>query len=157
MPAKRRRQASHRSTDVAYRLHSAVLHLMRRIRREDEATGLSAPRVSALACVVFGGPRTLTELAYMEQVSMPTMSALVAGLEEEGCVRREGSGQDKRVTFVHATTKGKRIMLRDQARRAAFLADRLIALPAHDLDTLDRAARLMLKLYKESRPPDKSI
>ena len=48
---------------TADRLHSAAIHLLRRLRREDAATGLSAPRLSALSVVVFGGPLTLGELA----------------------------------------------------------------------------------------------
>ena len=51
------------SERIADRLHSAAIHLLRRLRREDAKTGLSAPRLSALSVVVFGGPLTLGELA----------------------------------------------------------------------------------------------
>ena len=124
---------------------------MRRIRREDEPTGLSAPRLSALSCVAFGGPRTLSELAAMEQVSGPTMTNLVAGLKRAGLVRRETSASDRRVVLVHITAKGRQIMERDRARRAAFLVEKLRALGPGDQDTLDRAADLMLRIYNESR------
>ena len=57
---------------IADRLHSAAIHLLRRLRREDATTGLSAPRLSALSVIVFGGPLTLGELANAEQVRPPT-------------------------------------------------------------------------------------
>ena len=54
--------------DTADALHSAAIHLLRRLRTQDDALGLSAPRLSALSVVVFGGPVTVTQLAAAEQV-----------------------------------------------------------------------------------------
>ena len=81
--------SSSRQTEVADRLHSAAIHLLRRIRKVDEASGLSAARLSALSVLVFGGPTTVGALARAEQVSAPTMSRLVSGLERDGFVVRE--------------------------------------------------------------------
>ena len=53
---------------MADRLHSAAIHLLRRLRVEDEALGISAPRLSALSVLVFAGPRRVGELAEAEQV-----------------------------------------------------------------------------------------
>src|ERR687883_145288 len=77
------------ATRLADRLHSAAIHLLRRLRREDARTGLSGPRLSALSVVVFAGPRTLGELAAAEQVRPPTMTRLVQALEREGLVARD--------------------------------------------------------------------
>jgi DNA-binding MarR family transcriptional regulator len=137
--------------ELALRLHSAVLHLMRRIRREDDVTGLSAPRLAALSCVVFAGPRTLGELATMEQVSPPTMTNVVAGLERDGYVRRETPPEDRRVVLVRATPKGRRVMERSRRLRAAFLAEKLEGLDPDELAALDRAADIMLRIYEQSR------
>ena len=52
-------EKQNRSTEVADQLHSAAIHLLRKLRREDAASGLNAPRLSALSVVVFGGPLTL--------------------------------------------------------------------------------------------------
>ena len=87
---RNRCQASN-STEVADRLHSAAIHLLRRIRKVDEASGLSAARLSALSVLVFGGATTVGALARAEQVSAPTMSRLVSGLERDGFVRPRGS------------------------------------------------------------------
>ena len=76
------------AVQVADRLHSAAIHLLRSLRREDDAVGLSAPRLSALSVVVFAGPITLGALAAAEQVRPPTMTRLVQALEAEGLVER---------------------------------------------------------------------
>ena len=65
-------------------LHSAAIHLLRKLRREDAASGLNAPRLSALSVVVFAGPVTLGELAGAEQVRPPTMTRIVDALAEQG-------------------------------------------------------------------------
>src|SRR5437667_3390038 len=88
---------------LADRLHSAAIHLLRRLRREDDASGLSAPRLSALSVVVFGGPLPIGALAAAEQVRVPTMSRVVASLESDGLVRRVLDDADRRVVRVEAT------------------------------------------------------
>ena len=107
---------------LADRLHSAAIHLLRRLRQEDSKGGVSAPRLSALSVVVFRGPLTLGELASAEQVRPPTMTRLVQGLEAEGLVRREPDPEDRRVVRVHATPKGRSLLARGRARRVAVLA-----------------------------------
>lgn len=146
-----RRSSTPDIDDLAFRVHSAILHMMRRIRREDEAGGLSAPRLSALSCVVFGRARTPSELAAMEQVSKPTMTNLVAALERDGFLRREASTMDRRVVFIHATPKARRTMERSRSRRAAFLADKFRGLPNNELAALDRSADVLMRIYEETR------
>src|SRR5947209_2328734 len=94
---------------VADRLHSAAIHLLRHVRRQDPASGLSAPRLSALSVIVFGGPVTMSDLAQAEQVQLPTISRLITSLEHEGLVRREVDPTDRRVVRVRATPEGKRV------------------------------------------------
>src|SRR3954470_11766310 len=95
---------------VADRLHSAAIHLLRRLRREDDASGLSAPRLSALSVIVYGGPLTLGALAGPEQPPPPTMTRIVAALEERQLVARAPSPDDGRVTLVRATAAGRRLL-----------------------------------------------
>src|SRR5690242_12913345 len=127
------RPSSSRNTDVADKLHSAALHLLRSLRKVDSETGITAPRLSVLSVVVFAGPRTLGELAQVEQVKPPTMTRLVAALEEEGLVKREVNKSDRRITRIHATAKGERVMMQGRERRVKDLADRIRKLPHHDL------------------------
>ena len=136
---------------TADRLHSAAIHLLRRLRKQDDASGLTAPRLSALSVVVFGGPLTLGALAAAEQVRPPTMTRIVAALEAAGLVAREPSPQDRRVVRVRATAAGKRLLAAGRARRTESLARQLAALPPADLDTLARAAEILDRL---ARAPD---
>lgn len=128
---------------VADRLHSASIHLLRRVRRQDDATGVTAPHLSALSVLVFGGARTLGELAAAEQVRPPSMTRIVRNLEADGLVEREPDPADRRVTRVRATALGRRVLEEGRARRIADLAERLEPLTAAELELLERAAELI--------------
>lgn len=130
-------------TSVAERLHSAAIHLLRRLRRQDVHTGLGPARLSALSVVVFGGPLTLGELAAAEQVKAPTMSRIVAGLVGSGLVKRETDSRDHRVARVRATAKGQRVLQGGRQRRVRYLAGLLRGLPARQRALLGRAAELL--------------
>ena len=128
---------------TADRLHSAAIHLLRRLRREDAKTGLSAPRLSALSVIVFAGPLTLGELANAEQVRPPTMTRLVSALEDEGLVTREPDASDGRLTRIRATSRGRTLLLRGRARRVAALSAEVRALPDADRDVVERAVEIL--------------
>ena len=129
--------------EVADRLHSAAIHLLRRIRKVDEASGLSAARLSALSVLVFGGPTTVGALARAEQVSAPTISRLVSGLERDGFVVREVDEEDARAVRVRATPKGRRVLAQGRERRVAELVQLLEDVSADELRTLGSAAAIM--------------
>jgi DNA-binding MarR family transcriptional regulator len=135
--------------EVADRLHSAAIHLLRRVRREDEATGLTGARLSALSVVVFGGPLTVGQLAAAEQVRSPTASKLVSELQGLGLVTRESSPVDGRVTEVRATARGRWMLQAGRRRRVANLAARLADLGADDLAALARAATILEEVLTE--------
>jgi len=137
--------------EVADRLHSAAIHLLRWLRREDERGALSGPRLSALSVIVFGGPVTLGELAAAEQVRPPTMTRLVNALEADGLVVREPDAADGRVTRLRATAAGRRLLTAGRARRVAALARQLAPLGARDQATLARAAALIERLAARQR------
>src|SRR4030095_3187123 len=80
---------------AADRFHSAAIHALRYARREDEASGLSPARLSALSVLVFAGSKTIGELAAAEQVRPPTMSTIVDGLERDGLVKRAADRADR--------------------------------------------------------------
>jgi DNA-binding MarR family transcriptional regulator len=138
---------------VADRLHSAAVHLLRRLRRQDAAMGLTPARASALSIMVFGGPLTLGSLARAEQVSAPTVTRLVIGMERDGLVRREPDERDGRVVWLHATPKGTRLLHNGRDRRVAALAADLGALSASDRATLAAAADILERMLSRSRAP----
>jgi DNA-binding MarR family transcriptional regulator len=153
MPTRRASPVSAPVEDrsVADRLHSAAIHLLRWLRREDDRSGLSAPRLSALSVVVFGGPLTLGELAAAEQVRPPTMTRLVAALEADELVARTADPADGRVWRISATAKGRRVLAAGRARRVATLAAAIEALDRGERDTLARAADIMERLAARGR------
>lgn len=132
---------AHREAADLY--HSAAIHVLRRVRREDQALGLSAARLSALSVLVFGGPRTLGELAAAEHVRPPTMTRVVRALEEEGLVRREADPNDGRIARVRATAKGERVMWRGREQRVAELAGVLSRLPPAKVARIREAAEIV--------------
>src|SRR5947199_6558909 len=113
---------SNPNLDAADRFHSAAIHALRHVRRNDPETGLSAARLSALSVLVFGGPRTLGELAAAEHVRPATMTRIVQALEEASLVSRERDPRDGRVAWLRATAKGERVMWRGRQRRVENLA-----------------------------------
>ncbi|MCH8947301.1 MAG: MarR family transcriptional regulator [Acidobacteria bacterium] len=144
------RLASGRVT-VADRLHSAAIHLLRGVRKQDAATGLGPAQLSALSVVVFAGPLTLGELAAAEQVKAPTMTRIVAALEQNGLVARRVDSEDRRVVHLRATAKGARVLHQARRRRIRTLAARLRSLDARQLATLNRAAYLLERLFHRAR------
>ncbi|HEX6596803.1 MAG TPA: MarR family transcriptional regulator [Acidimicrobiales bacterium] len=134
--------------DVADRLHSAAIHVLRLVRREDAATGLSAARLSALSVLVFGGDRTVGQLAAAEQVRSPTMSGLVAEMEREGLVERRPSAADGRSVVVSATQEGRRVLHEGRRRRVAALAERLAGLDHDEVALLGEAAALLERISR---------
>jgi DNA-binding MarR family transcriptional regulator len=144
----RRREVS-KSRDVAGRLHSAAIHLLRLARTVDGESGLSPSRLSALSVLVFGGPRTVGGLAAAEGVRSPTMTQLVNGLESDGLVRRRPVLTDGRRVVVEATPAGRRALHKAQSRRLDVLVGLVGAVDDADLDLLDRAAALLDRLTRE--------
>src|SRR4051794_37467783 len=157
---------SNRHIEAADRFHSAAIHALRHVRREDPATGLSAARLSALSVLVYGGPRTLGELAAAEQVRPATMTRIVQSLEQDGYVRREPDPLDGRGVRLQATAKGKRVMQLGRERRVRNLAALLAWLSSDEVARVHEAAELVERALDEARmgrggprtsPPDGKV
>lgn len=131
---------------LAELLHSTAIRLLRTVRRVDEASGLTAPRLSALSVIVFNGAITLGKLAEAEQVRPPTMTRIVNALEEQELVVKEQDPGDGRVIRIVATTKGKRVLVRGRARRIQFLAEQVRRLEQVEQESLSTALVTIQKL-----------
>jgi DNA-binding MarR family transcriptional regulator len=129
--------------ELPARIHSAVLHLLRRLAREDRALGESPARLSALSVLVFGGPRTFAALARIEGVRAPTMTRLVAGMEADGLVSRQPDPTDGRAMLVSATDRGRALLLEGRQRRIAAMTQLLDRLAPDERNLLAEAARLI--------------
>jgi len=128
---------------VADRLHSAAIHLLRRLRKLDVATGEGPARLSALSVLVFGGPKTLGDLAAAEQVKPPTMSRIVAGLERSRLVAITADPRDGRRTRIRATPRGTRLLHKGRRLRIAALAANLDSLAPERLGKLAEAVEIL--------------
>src|SRR5687767_2085932 len=103
--------------DPVERFHHLAILLLRRLRKVDEAHGLSGPRASALSVLVFRGPQTLAELAGAEGVKPPTMSRLVKAMRAEGLVEADASESDQRALRISASARGRKLLMAGRARR----------------------------------------
>jgi DNA-binding MarR family transcriptional regulator len=131
------------SQNIADQLHSAAIHLLRKLRKEDEGSGLNAPRLSALSIIVFGGPVTLGDLAAAEQVRPPTMTRIVNALEEQGLVLKKQNANDGRSTLLSATSAGKKLLMEGRARRVRALTKQIAALNHEQRSALQEAAEIL--------------
>ncbi|HWB99992.1 MAG TPA: MarR family transcriptional regulator [Bryobacteraceae bacterium] len=135
--------------ELADSLHSAAIHLLRKLRRADVRSRLNAPRLSALSVIVFGGPLTLGQLAAAEQVRPPTMTRIVHALEARGLVKKNANAQDRRTLHLSATTKGRRVMHEARARRIHSLATQIEKLSRREQERLRDGLEIIGSLIRE--------
>jgi DNA-binding MarR family transcriptional regulator len=133
---------------LADRLHSLAIHLLRRIRRGDDESGLSAPRLSALSVIIYRGPISLTELAKAEGVTAPTMTRLVQALVRAGLVEKSVLQTDNRVVLLRATAAGRKTLDVARANRLAALEDLLNRLDTDQAAVVARAVEVLEPLFR---------
>jgi DNA-binding MarR family transcriptional regulator len=133
---------------TAERLHSIALHLMRGVRREDDALGVGPARLSALS-VLLSGPKTISELADAEQVRLPTMTRIVSGLEATGLARRVPHPSDRRSVRVEMTEPGAETIARGRSLRVERLARSLRSLENDELTRVREALEVLERVSTE--------
>jgi DNA-binding MarR family transcriptional regulator len=135
-------------TEVADQLHSAAIHLLRRLRVRDPESGVGPAQLSALSVLVFAGPKSLGELAGAEQVRPPTMSRIVAGLQRAKLVRRHATDDGRRVR-LEATPKGVSLMWESRQRRVESLTNVVEALNENEKRQLQDAVALLRQVIRQ--------
>lgn len=133
---------------LADRLHSLAIHLLRRVRRGDEAAGLSAPRLSALSVIVYRGPISVTDLARAEGVTAPTMTRLIHALVKAGLVEKRADRDDNRVVLLRVTEAGQRTFDLARASRLAMLQDLLHQLRPEQQTLVEQAVNALEPLLR---------
>jgi hypothetical protein len=136
---------------VADRLHSAAIHLLRRLRVEDEALGISAPRLSVLSVLVFSGPMRIGELAHAEQVEPPTMTRLIDGLQRDGYVARE---PDLTCRLSGCAPRTRDDGAHRRAPAHCRLSDLLRTLPQRELTALGRSVDALERAWANAGNDD---
>jgi DNA-binding MarR family transcriptional regulator len=145
---KQKGLANQELLETADKLHSAAIHLLRRLRVRDRESGIGPAQLSALSVLVFGGARSLGELADAEQVRPPTMSRIVAGLERARLVKRHATEDGRRVRLV-ATAKGTKILWEGRKRRVESLAQALASLPEEEAQQLAELTELLQQVIRK--------
>jgi DNA-binding MarR family transcriptional regulator len=134
--------------EIATRLHAASIRLLRTLRREDDGSGLSAPRLSALSVIAFAGPLSLADLAAAEQVRPPTMSRIVDALLAANLVTRQPDPGDRRSVSIAATAQGIRLMEAGRDRRVQALVERLGAIADSERRALARGVEILERVVR---------
>lgn len=136
-------------TELASDLRRSVTRLNRRLR-QNSLGGVSPAQASLLASVDILGNATLGDLAAREQVQPPTVTRLIAALEEMGLVQRITDENDRRCQRVSLTVLGRREVTQIRARKTEYLATRLAQLPESDRELLPRLAVLLEHLVGDA-------
>lgn len=133
---------------LAPQLRDAITRLNRRVRRARPVGDLTVTQVSALTSLRLAGGMTPRELAEVERVQPPTMTKIVAKLEDRGLVRRTPHPTDGRQVILAATEGGQAVLDQFERARDEWLAHRLAALDEDERETLHRAAEILQQLAR---------
>jgi DNA-binding MarR family transcriptional regulator len=141
--------------ELAARLRVAVGRLQRQLRGRSVGE-LTLSQMSALVSLEQHGPLRAGDLAARESVSAPTMTRILAVLEERELVAREVDPADRRASSVVLTESGAAVLGALRRERTAFLVDRLGRLDADERRQLSDAVSVLERLValpeEEGRP-----
>ncbi|HEY6957785.1 MAG TPA: MarR family transcriptional regulator [Candidatus Limnocylindria bacterium] len=135
--------------ELARRLNSATVHLMRALRQDGAEGGLSAEHRVALGALVFAGPMSIGDLARREQVGAPAMTKTVGILERKRLVTRTRDESDARVVRVQATAAGRAAIIKTRAERVTRIANALAGLEPDDRERIETAIVALERLILE--------
>ncbi len=128
---------------LAPQLRDAITRLNRRVRQARPVGDLTVTQLSALTSLKLAGALTPRELADVERVQPPTMTKIVAKLEERGLVQRTPHPTDGRQVILAATEGGRAVLDQFERARNEWLATRLADLTEDERETLRRAADIL--------------
>lgn len=133
---------------LATSLRDAITRFNRRVRQARPVGDLTATQLSALTSLELAGALTPRELAEGERVQPPTMTKIVAKLEERDLVRRTPHPTDGRQVILSATEAGRALLALHARARDEWLTRRIAELTPDERDTLRRAAEIMEKIAR---------
>ncbi|HUZ19113.1 MAG TPA: MarR family transcriptional regulator [Acidimicrobiales bacterium] len=127
-------------------LRIAVMRLTRRLRAERSEQTLTLTQLSALSSLHHHGPISPTALAELERVQPPSMTRVIAVLEERGLAERAPHPSDRRQSLIAISTAGLELIKENRRRRDAWLALVLQTLTPTERDTLRAAVPILERL-----------
>ena len=137
-----------RTAELASIMRVSVMRLSRRLRAERSDAGLTLTQIATLGTLDRHGPLTPRELAEHEKVQPPSMTRVLAHLEELGLIDRTPHESDGRQHLVSLTASAQALLKEDRRRREAWLAQRLAELTPSERDLLRAAAPLLERLSR---------
>ncbi|TWF92516.1 MarR family winged helix-turn-helix transcriptional regulator [Saccharopolyspora dendranthemae] len=135
-----------RERTLASRLRLAVVRLNRRLRAQRADSALTLSQLSALSCLHKAGSMTPGELAAKEGVQPPSMTRVIAALEDNGLVARRAHPTDGRQAIVEVTEAGQARIEEEVSIRERWLDQHLAELDDDELAVLSRAAEIIDRL-----------
>jgi DNA-binding MarR family transcriptional regulator len=146
-PAARRVNAA---AQISVRLGDAISRLNRRLRQTRPVGELTQNQISVLTSLEFGGALTPRELADAERVAPPTMTKVLAKLEERGLLQRTPHPTDGRQVLLSATEQGRAVIAEQRRAKDKWLTRVLADLPDDERETLARAAEILNRISRTS-------
>ena len=137
------------AAQVAVAVRDAIARVNRQLRRTRPVGDLTITQISALQSLDTAGALTPRELADIERVAPPTLTRIVARLEERGLVQRTAHPSDGRQVILAPTVAGVELLTAYRRVRDEWLADRLGRLTPEERDTVHRAAEILSRLAKD--------
>lgn len=134
---------------LATELRDGIIRLNRRLRQVRPLGELTQSQISALTSLELAGALTPRELAEAERVQPPTMTKIVAKLEDRGLVQRTPHPTDGRQVILAATELGRAVFAEHRRARDAWLTRRLAALTPEERDTLHVAAEILNRVARD--------
>ncbi|MCF6472108.1 MarR family transcriptional regulator [Nonomuraea sp. MG754425] len=133
---------------LASALRVSLTRLNRRLRRQAAAHSLTPTQFATLAAVERHSGITPGELAELEKVQPPSMTRVIAALEERGLVARTPHPTDRRQVTVSVTEDAEKLLKEERRRKEAWLTQRLKELSPEERSILRQAAPILEKLSK---------
>ncbi|WP_248960751.1 MarR family winged helix-turn-helix transcriptional regulator [Sphaerisporangium perillae] len=131
---------------LASALRVSLARLTRRLRRQAGAHKLTPTQLATLAAVERHSGITPGELAELEKMQPPSMTRVIAALEERGLLARTPHQTDRRQVTVSVTEAGRGLLKEERRGKEAWLAKRLKELTPEERATLRAAAPILEKL-----------
>ncbi|MDA3630796.1 MarR family transcriptional regulator [Saccharopolyspora oryzae] len=135
-----------RERTLASRLRLAVVRLNRRLRAQSSGSNITLSQLSALSCLHKAGALTPGELAAREGVQPPSMTRVIAALEDAGLVARRAHPTDGRQAIVEVTDAGRTRIEEEVSARERWLDQQLVDLTEEERAVLFQAAEIIDRL-----------
>lgn len=137
------------NAELASTLRPSLLRLTRLIRNQRADMSVTLTQLSAMGTLHKHGPMSAGELAACERVQPPSMTKVLAHLEERGLVRREAHPADRRQAIIAITDAGLALLESERRSRDAWLSQRVARLTSDERALLRKIVPVLDKLAEQ--------